>query len=349
MTHLLEIKNLKVSFPTLDGIVRAVDGFDLTLDRGELVAIVGESGSGKTVTSLSVMGLHNRRTTQLSGEILVRTEKGLVDVVSASEPEVRALRGDTMAMIFQDPMSSLHPYFTIGDQLAEASRIHNDFTKSQARTRAVEMLGLVGIPEPAKRAKEFPHQFSGGMRQRVMIGMALINNPDILIADEPTTALDVTVQAQILELLRKLQVEFDMGILLITHDLGVVAGVADRVNVMYAGRIVEAGEVDEIYYNPLDPYTMALLSSIPSIANKAQGQLSAIPGQPPSMVALPPGCSFQPRCAYSHLVPDGLCKRVMPPLSEDEPRHFARCHLDLATRKKVAAESRAARTDGGAA
>lgn len=349
MTHLLEIKNLQVSFPTHDGLVRAVDGVDLTLDRGELVAIVGESGSGKTVTSLSVMGLHNHRTTQVAGEILVQTENGVVDVVRAEEPAVRGLRGKTVAMIFQDPMSSLHPYFNISDQLSEAYAIHNKASKSQSRARALEMLELVGIPEPAKRAKEYPHQFSGGMRQRVMIAMALINNPDVLIADEPTTALDVTVQAQILELLRKLQREFQMGILLITHDLGVVAGVADRVNVMYAGRVVESGVVDDIYYNPLDPYTMALLASIPSIASKDAGQLPAIPGQPPSMVSLPQGCSFQPRCSLSHLVPNGRCKREMPELTEDEPGHLARCHLDLVSRKKAAAESRASITAGGVA
>ncbi len=349
MTHLLELKNLQVFFPTHDGLVRAVDGVDLTLDRGELVAIVGESGSGKTVTSLSVMGLHNRRSAQVSGEILVDTGNGLVDVVSASEPAVRGLRGKTVAMIFQDPMSSLHPYFKIGDQLAEAYRIHNDVSKKQAHARAVEMLDLVGIPGADKRAKEYPHQFSGGMRQRVMIAMALINTPDILIADEPTTALDVTVQAQILELLRKIQTEFKMGILLITHDLGVVAEVADRVNVMYAGRVVESGVVEEIYYNPLDPYTIALLSSIPSITSKTAGQLAAIPGQPPSMIALPPGCAFEPRCSLAHLVPNGLCKREMPPLSEDEPGHWARCHLDLAGRKKAAAESRARTIAGGVA
>lgn len=349
MSHLLEIKNLQVAFPTHDGLVRAVSEVGFTLDRGELVAIVGESGSGKTVTSLSIMSLHNRRTAQISGQILVQTPGGIIDVVTAEEPVVRALRGKTVAMIFQDPMSSLHPYYTISNQLGEAYQIHNKVSKKEAKARAIEMLDLVGIPEAAKRAKDYPHQFSGGMRQRVMIAMALINNPDILIADEPTTALDVTVQAQILELLRKLQKEFNMGILLITHDLGVVAGIADRVNVMYAGRIVESGIVDDIYYRPLAPYTMALLASIPSIAAKGAGQLPAIPGQPPSMISQAPGCSFQPRCALTHLVPNGLCLRVMPDLTEDEPGHFARCHLDLETRTRAASEARANRIAGGKA
>jgi len=349
VSHLLEIKNLQVAFPTHDGLVRAVSEVGLTLDRGELVAIVGESGSGKTVTSLSVMSLHNRRTAQISGEILVQTPDGIVDVVTAEEPVVRGLRGKTVAMIFQDPMSSLHPYYSISNQLGEAYQVHNKVSKKEAAARAVEMLDLVGIPEPAKRAREFPHQFSGGMRQRVMIAMALINNPDILIADEPTTALDVTVQAQILELLRKLQKEFNMGVLLITHDLGVVAGIADRVNVMYAGRVVESGTVDDIYYQPLAPYTMALLSSIPNIAAKGEGQLPAIPGQPPSMISQAPGCSFQPRCQLTHLVPDNLCLSTMPALTENPQGHLSRCHLDLTTRTRAASEARATRIAGGMA
>lgn len=342
MTKLLEIKDLKVSFPTDDGEVRAVDGIDLTLSSSETVAIVGESGSGKTVTSLSILGLHNRASTNLSGQILVSTETGFVDVVSADEKDVRGIRGKDAAMIFQDPMSSLHPYYSISNQLSEAFRIHNQVSKKAAHARSVEMLELVGIPEPAKRANEYPHQFSGGMRQRVMIAMALINNPKILIADEPTTALDVTVQAQILLLLKELQKEFKMGILLITHDLGVVAGVADRVNVMYAGKIVESGLVDEIYYSPAAPYTMGLLSSIPSVYGKGTGRLSAIPGQPPSLINLPTGCSFEPRCSLKSLVKSANCATDKPQLVEDERGHFARCHLDLETRraegKKVAAK-----------
>jgi len=342
MTKLLEIRNLKVTFTTDDGDVKAVDGLDLTLNSGETVALVGESGSGKTVTSLSVLGLHNRNTTRLSGEILVHTQSGSVDVNSAPDEDVRALRGKEVSMIFQDPMSSLHPYYSISNQLSEAYRIHNDVSKQAAFNRSVEMLEIVGIPEPAKRAKEFPHQFSGGMRQRVMIAMALINNPRVLIADEPTTALDVTVQAQILLLLRNLQKEFNMGILLITHDLGVVAGVADQVNVMYAGKVVECGKVDEIYYQPAAPYTMGLLSSIPSVYGKGTGRLSAIQGQPPSLINLSNGCAFEPRCSLKTLVTNANCATDKPLLVEDSAGHFARCHLDLATRKiygqKVAAK-----------
>jgi peptide/nickel transport system ATP-binding protein len=342
MTKLLEIKDLKVTFPTDDGEVRAVDGIDLTLSSGETVAIVGESGSGKTVTSLSILGLHNRASTNLSGQILVSTATGFVDVVGAEEKVVRGIRGKDAAMIFQDPMSSLHPYYSISNQLSEAFRIHNQVSKKAAHARSIEMLDLVGIPEPAKRAAEYPHQFSGGMRQRVMIAMALINNPKILIADEPTTALDVTVQAQILLLLKELQKEFKMGILLITHDLGVVAGVADRVNVMYAGKIVESGLVDEIYYSPAAPYTIGLLSSIPSVYGKGTGRLSAIPGQPPSLINLPTGCSFEPRCSLKSLVKSTNCATDKPLMVEDELGHFARCHLDLQTRraegKKVAAK-----------
>ena len=251
MSELLRIEDLHVSFKTDDGAVRAVDGVSLTLNAGETVAIVGESGSGKTVTSLSVMGLHKKGSAQISGSISLNDGGTFKDVVSLNDEQIRDIRGRAVAMIFQDPMSSLHPYYKIGNQLAEAYLVHNPGKKKEAMARAIEMLDLVGIPEPAKRAVEFPHQFSGGMRQRVMIAMALMNSPQILIADEPTTALDVTVQAQILALLSKLKKEFNMGILLITHDLGVVAQVADRVNVMYAGRIVEEGPVDDLFYSPL--------------------------------------------------------------------------------------------------
>jgi peptide/nickel transport system ATP-binding protein len=241
-------------------------------------------------------------------------------------------------MIFQDPMSSLHPYYSIGNQLSEAYRVVTKASKKDALKRCVEMLDLVGIPEPQKRVKEYPHQFSGGMRQRVMIAMALINNPRILIADEPTTALDVTVQAQILSLLKELQREFNMGILLITHDLGVVAEVADRVNVMYAGKVVERGTVDDIYYRPLAPYTMGLLSSIPSVYGKGTGRLSAIPGQPPSLISLPEGCSFASRCSFPSQVVGASCATDAPHLIEDEPGHFARCHLALADRRTAGAK-----------
>ena len=280
MSHLLSIDNLKVTFPSEDGLVKAVDDVSLTLDAGETLAIVGESGSGKTVTSLSVMGLHNRRTTQVSGAIKVRDGESDIDVISGDPETVRLLRGRVVSMIFQDPMSSLHPYFKISDQLSEAYLVHNPGKKKEAIDRAITMLELVGIPQPEKRVHDYPHQFSGGMRQRVMIAMALMNEPKVLIADEPTTALDVTVQAQILNLLKDLQQKLNMGILLITHDLGVVAQISDRVSVMYAGKIVESGTAEDIFYSPLAPYTVGLLQSIPRGTDKSKGKLPAIGGQP---------------------------------------------------------------------
>ena len=264
-TELLKIDDLRVSFKTDDGVVKAVDGVSLTVNSGETVAVVGESGSGKTVTSLSVMGLHKRGSAQITGSIKVRDGERMLDIVTATDEEILDVRGRAVAMIFQDPMSALHPFFRIGNQLAEAYLVHNPGKKEEAKKRAVEMLDLVGIPDPLQRANEYPHQFSGGMRQRVMIAMALMNSPKMLIADEPTTALDVTVQAQILALLSDLQKEFNMGILLITHDLGVVAQVTERVNVMYAGRIVEQAPVDDIFYNPAHPYALGLLQSVPRI------------------------------------------------------------------------------------
>lgn len=347
MKPFLEVRNLSVQFPTEDGLVRANEEISFSVGRGETVAIVGESGSGKSVANLAVMGLHNRNNTRITGEAFLHLDSGSVDVISASEEDVRRLRGKSMAMIFQDPMSALHPFFTVGDQLMEAHLLHNDVSRQESSKRVVEMLDLVGIPEPQRRASEFPHQFSGGMRQRVMIAMALINNPALLIADEPTTALDVTVQAQIIQLLRDLQKEFQMAVVLITHDLGVVADVADRVEVMYAGRIVESGKVDEIYYKPMAPYTMGLLSSIPSVYGKGSARLEAIPGQPPSLISLPPGCPFQPRCALAHTVSDGRCTTVMPELLPLEDSHLARCHADLKVRQE--AVERLMKRRGGAA
>jgi peptide/nickel transport system ATP-binding protein len=246
-------------------------------------------------------------------------------VISADEDEVRKLRGKAMAMIFQDPMSALHPYYSIGDQLSEAWRLYNEGSKADGIKRAIEMLDLVGIPNATKRVAEFPHQFSGGMRQRVMIAMALINNPSLLIADEPTTALDVTVQAQILKLIKDLQVEFNMAVILITHDLGVVAEVADRVNVMYAGRIVEQSNIDDTFYKPDHPYTIGLLQSIPRVGKSER--LHAIPGQPPSLINLPTGCSFRSRCEFSNEVSGNLCATTMPALQEKITGHLSRCHL----------------------
>ena len=338
MSELLRINDLHVAFPTDDGLVRAVDGVSLTVSQGETVAIVGESGSGKTVTSLSVMGLHKKGTAEMSGSISVAHDGGFLDVISASEEEIRSMRGRSVAMIFQDPMSALHPYYKIGDQLAEAYLVHNPGKKKEAAARAVEMLDLVGISEPAQRAKEFPHQFSGGMRQRVMIAMALINNPSLLIADEPTTALDVTVQSQILQLIREMQKEFNMALILITHDLGVVAEVADRVNVMYAGKIVESGGAEDIYYRPDHPYAIGLLNSIPKIGELDSKRLVAIPGQPPSLINLPQGCSFRARCTFADRVPGNLCATTAPTLDQKTSDHFSRCHLTEAELVKARKE-----------
>ena len=327
MRHLLSIENLHVTFPSEDGLVKAVDDVSLTLSAGETLAIVGESGSGKTVTSLSVMGLHNRRTTQVSGAIKVLDGDKEIDVISGDPETVRLLRGRVVSMIFQDPMSSLHPYYRISDQLSEAYLVHNPGKKKEALDRAITMLELVGIPQPSKRVHDYPHQFSGGMRQRVMIAMALMNEPKILIADEPTTALDVTVQAQILNLLKDLQKKLNMGILLITHDLGVVAQISDRVSVMYAGKIVESGTAEDIFYSPLAPYTVGLLQSIPRGTDKTKGRLPAIGGQPPSLIRLPSGCAFAPRCEFIKEAPAGACERSMPELAGSKNTHVARCHI----------------------
>lgn len=333
MKNFLEVSNLNVAFPTEDGLVRATSEVSFSVARGETLAVVGESGSGKSVSSLAVMGLHNRKIAQITGSAILNLESGPVDVISADPDEVRKLRGNAMSMIFQDPMSALHPYYSIGDQLSEAWRLYNEGSKDDGIKRAVEMLDLVGIPNATKRVAEFPHQFSGGMRQRVMIAMALINNPSLLIADEPTTALDVTVQAQILKLIKELQVEFNMAVILITHDLGVVAEVADRVNVMYAGRIVEQSKINDTFYKPDHPYTIGLLQSIPRVGKNER--LHAIPGQPPSLIRLPEGCSFRARCEFSGQVAGNLCALEMPELLEKVPTHFSRCHLTEAQLKKA--------------
>ncbi|MEI8066517.1 MAG: ABC transporter ATP-binding protein [Actinomycetes bacterium] len=328
-TPFLEVKNLNVSFPTEDGEVMASQDISFNVALGETLAIVGESGSGKSVSNLAVMGLHNRARTNISGEAWLNLPSGPVDVISAPEESVRRLRGKSMAMIFQDPMSALHPYYSIGDQLSEAWRLYNEGSKSDGLKRAAQMLDLVGIPDASRRVNEYPHQFSGGMRQRVMIAMALINNPSLLIADEPTTALDVTVQSQILQLLRDMQKEFNMAVILITHDLGVVAEVADRVNVMYAGKIVEQAGIDSIYYDSLHPYTMGLLSSIPRVDQLGGHRLKTIPGQPPSLIGLPSGCSFRSRCEYAGMVSGNLCATEAPLLDLKAPLHSSRCHLSI--------------------
>jgi peptide/nickel transport system ATP-binding protein len=334
----LEVKNLNVAFPTEDGVVQASNDISFTVARGETLAVVGESGSGKSVTSLAVMGLHDRKRTEISGKAILHLESGPVDVISADEETVRKLRGKAMSMIFQDPMSALHPYYSIGNQLIEAWALYNEGDKAAGKKRAMEMLDLVGIPDAHKRVDEYPHQFSGGMRQRVMIAMALINNPSLLIADEPTTALDVTVQSQILQLIRDMQKEFNTALILITHDLGVVAEVADRVNVMYAGKIVESGIAEDIYYRPDHPYSIGLLNSIPKLGELDSKRLVAIPGQPPSLINLPAGCSFRTRCRFADRVPNNLCATSTPHLDSKNVNHFARCHLPESEMVKARAE-----------
>jgi peptide/nickel transport system ATP-binding protein len=290
MPELLEVSDLTVDFPTDDGVVHAVRGVSYTLAPGEVLGIVGESGSGKSVTSMALIGLLPP-TARIRGSVKFQGE----ELVGRKPSELKKFRGSKIAMIFQDPMTSLNPVYTIGWQLSEAVLAHNDISKKEAWDRAVEMLQLVGIPQAGERAKSYPHEFSGGMRQRAMIAMAVCNDPDVIIADEPTTALDVTVQAQILETLENIKDRTNAAIILITHDLGVVAGMVDKMLVMYAGAVVEAGTVDDVFYTPRMPYSVGLLGSIPSV--EASGQpLTPIRGAPPSLINLPPGCPFSPRC-----------------------------------------------------
>jgi len=324
--RLLEVKGLKVHFKTDEGIVKAVDGVSYHIDKGETLAVVGESGSGKSVSALAMMRLIPMPPGMIEGgEIHFRGKDGEVkELLSLPEHEMRRIRGNDIAMIFQEPMTSLNPVYTVGDQIAEAIVLHQGKTKKEALELAADMLDLVGIPEPSKRLKNYPHQMSGGMRQRVMIAMALSCNPSLLIADEPTTALDVTIQAQILELMKKLQEEIGMSIMFITHDLGVVAEMADRVVVMYAGRAVEEADVVNVYKDPLHPYTMGLLNSVPRVDKSAadQQRLEAIPGNVPNPLFLPPGCAFHPRCRYA--IP-GVCDREIPELEDAGNGHMVRC------------------------
>jgi peptide/nickel transport system ATP-binding protein len=338
----LSVTDLTVAFPTEDGLVRAVDGVSLSLEKGKTLAIVGESGSGKSVTAQAIMGLINRKAAQITGQIWI----GGQELVAMPEPDVQALRGDEMAMIFQDPMSSLHPFYRIGDQIVEAIKAHRGIGTKLARRETLEMLRHVGIPAVERRIDAYPHQLSGGMRQRVMIAMALINSPDLLIADEPTTALDVTVQAQIMELIQSLQAEFGTTVILITHDLGIVADVADDVAVMYGGRIVELGPTRVIYDNPEMPYTLGLLASIPRMDRDPNKRLDPIRGNPPSPIKLPKGCVFQPRCNYFERVPGGRCFTERPELLESEPEHSVRCHLPHEERQQIANEVLHALTGG---
>jgi peptide/nickel transport system ATP-binding protein len=331
----LSVNNLSVQFPTEDGLVHAVDGVSMSVTRGRTLAVVGESGSGKSVTALAIMGLLNRKSAKVTGEVWLDGS----EMVGMSDREVRKLRGSKMAMIFQDPMSSLHPFYRVGAQLAEAARVHRKLSKSAARAEAIEMLSRVGIPAPKRRVDDYPHQLSGGMRQRVMIAMALINSPALLIADEPTTALDVTVQAQILDLIGKLQDEFNTAVILITHDLGIVADVADDVAVMYAARVVESAPTARLYTSPEMPYTLGLLASIPRMDRERTDRLDPIRGNPPSPIRHPSGCVFHPRCKYPDRVPDNACSEVRPELLESEPGHVVRCHLPTEERRKLASEA----------
>jgi peptide/nickel transport system ATP-binding protein len=328
---LLEVKDLKVSFRTDDGIVGAVDGVNFEVEPGQTLGIVGESGSGKSVTCLSIMGLHAKRNTMLSGQALWKGE----DLLTASPRRLRDVRGNEIAMIFQDPMTSLNPVHKIGRQLVEAIMLHRDVTKRQARARALELLNAVGIPRAERRMDDYPHQFSGGMRQRAMIAMALVNDPDLLIADEPTTALDVTTQAQILTLMTRLQKEFGSAIIMITHDLGVIAESADDVVVMYAARIAERGPVERIFSRPHHPYTWGLLGSLPRLDLDVE-RLVQIQGQPPSLLHPPRGCRFHPRCPY---VMD-VCRSNVPELRPvgSETDHLQACWLDEETKDREAAK-----------
>ncbi|RVU22694.1 ABC transporter ATP-binding protein [Streptomyces antnestii] len=334
-TAFLEVRDLKVHFPTDDGLVKSVDGLSFKLERGKTLSIVGESGSGKSVTSLAIMGLHRLgargKNVKMSGEIWLDGK----ELIGAAPDDVRRLRGRDMAMIFQDPLSAMHPYYTVGNQIVEAYRVHNNVSKKVARTRAVELLDRVGIPEPAKRVDSYPHEFSGGMRQRAMIAMSLANNPQLLIADEPTTALDVTVQAQILDLIRDLQKEFESAVVLITHDLGVVAEIADQVLVMYGGRCVERGPVEQIFAEPQHPYTWGLLGSMPRIDREQTERLVPVKGQPPSLINVPSGCAFHPRCPYADLPKGGITRTQRPELQEVGGDHFSACHLSPEDRTRI--------------
>jgi oligopeptide transport system ATP-binding protein len=329
---LLEVRDLTVRFHTLDGTVHAVNGISYTLERGEMLGIVGESGCGKSVSVLSVMGLIPQPPGKIvAGEVLFQGQ----DLLKLGEEELQHIRGKDIAMVFQDPMTSFNPVLTIGRQVGEAQRIHLGLSWEKIRKQVAELLALVGIPGAAERLDNYPHQFSGGMRQRAMISMGLSCNPSLLIADEPTTALDVTIQAQIVDLVKELREQFEMAVIWITHDLGVVAGLAEKVIVMYAGFIVEQGSVDDIYKHPRHPYTMALLQSLPRVDRTSGDRLATIPGFPPDLLGLPPGCPFTPRCAYSV----ERCRQENPGLTPvqdgatgfSEWEHRAACWVDVQT------------------
>jgi len=332
---LLDVKDLRTSFRTEDGVVKAVDGVSFTVEKGQTLGIVGESGCGKSVTCLTIMGLNPKRNTITGGEALWKGN----DLLTMKPSALRQIRGSEISMIFQDPMTSLNPVHTIGKQLEEAILLHRDVTKKVARARSLELLKAVGIPRAEQRIDDYPHQFSGGMRQRVMIAMALINDPDLLIADEPTTALDVTTQAQILALMKTLQNDFGSAIIIITHDLGVVAEIADDVEVMYAAKVVEQAEVHDLFHRPQHPYTWGLMGSLPRLDADVE-RLTQIPGQPPSLLRPPTGCRFHPRCPYVMEV----CKTTEPRLvpTQRDAEHLQACHLDEETKEREAAKLLAA-------
>lgn len=331
MARLLEVKNLKTHFFTEEGVVRAVDGVTWHLDEGETLALVGESGCGKSVTAMSILRLiPNPPGRIVDGEIVFEGQ----DLLKVSDSEMRSIRGNRIAMVFQEPMTSLNPVLTIGQQIRESIVLHLGLNESESTARAVELLELVGIPEAEQRIKDYPHQFSGGMRQRVMIAMALSCNPKLLIADEPTTALDVTIQAQILEIMANLSVEFGSAVLIITHNLGVVARYADRVNVMYAGKIVESGSAVDVFKHAVHPYTVGLLESVPRLDATEHKRLATIEGQPPLLIDPIPGCSFEPRCGWAI----DKCKAEQPSLDEKEPGHTAACWRNPRTDERTRVE-----------
>jgi peptide/nickel transport system ATP-binding protein len=326
----LDVRGLKVSFPTPDGVVRAVNDVSFVLGRGQTLGIVGESGSGKSVTGRSILGLNNEKSSQTSGEIWLDGE----ELLGLNKARVRALRGSTMTMIFQDPLSALNPYYSVGWQISEAYRAKRDASRKQAWDRAVEMLNRVGIPQPERRAHDYPHQFSGGMRQRAMIAMAICCDPQLLVADEPTTALDVTVQANILDLITGLQEEYGTAVIFITHDLGIVADIADAILVMYAGHVVERAATATLFESPQHPYTWGLLKSVTRLDRPRQERLTGIPGSPPSLIDAPGGCPFEPRCPYAQRTA-GECVRVRPELRELAAGHWTACHLEEPVRSDI--------------
>jgi peptide/nickel transport system ATP-binding protein len=336
--HLLEVNDLRVHFPTEDGLVKAVDGASFTIDKGETLGVVGESGSGKSVTFMTVMGLINRKSAQVTGEVLFDG----IDLLAIPDKQLRRLRGERIGMVFQDPMTSLHPMHRVGDQISEAVLAHRDVGKDAAAKMAVDALRRVGIPAPEQRARQYPHEFSGGMRQRAMIAMALVLEPELLIADEPTTALDVTVQAQILELVAELKERLGIGVVLISHNLGVIADVAQRVMIMYAGRPVEVAARDEFFAFPRHPYSWGLLESIPRPDVRVE-RLVPIAGAPPSLIHVPPGCPFHPRCPHRF----APCDRERPELA-GEVGHLDACHLPMEDKVRLWAERRARLEDAAA-